>query len=85
VNRDWQKFILNEDLDAKDIFTFIQGLHENLTKIKPKTMTQGRRLGMMIHQIKEIKKYARKLQNENQVLQEKLNILEESLNENEER
>ena len=48
-------------------------------------MTQGRRLGMMIHQIKEIKKYARKLQNENQVLQEKLNILEESLNENEER
>jgi RNA-splicing ligase RtcB len=85
LNSDWRSFVLNEDLDEKTIFTYIQGLQEIINNFKPRTMTERRRLALAKQQIKEVKRHARKMQNEVQILQEKLNILEESLNENEEK
>ena len=43
LNSDWQKF-LNENLDDKNIFTYIQGLQEIISNLKPRTMTEKRRL-----------------------------------------
>ena len=84
LEQDWQKYLLNEDIE-RDIFMYIQGLHEIVASIKPKTMTERRKLALVAQHLKEVKKYARRMQNKMDLLEEKLNILEESLNENEEK
>ena len=81
----WKSFLLNETAEDRTIFTYIQGLQEFVNNFKPRTMTEKRRLSLAGQQLKEIKRHARRMQNEVQMLQEKLNILEENLNENEER
>ena len=73
-----RQFLLNETREPDDIFTFIQGLSDALSKFTPKTMHEQRRLQLSKRQLKEIKKYARKMQNELVLLEEKLNILEEN-------
>ena len=73
----WQDF-LNESLDEKTIFTYIQGLEEIISNIKPRTITEKRRMSLAKQHLREVKRYARRMQGENTILQEKLNILEES-------
>jgi hypothetical protein len=75
---EWQKFILNEDLDEKTIFTYIQGLQEIISNIKPRTITEKRRITLAEGHLREVKRYARKMQTSIGLLQEKLSILEES-------
>lgn len=77
LNSDWQAF-LSESLDEKTIFTYIQGLQEIISNLNPRTMTEKRRLSLAKSHLKEVKRYARRMQNEMNVLNEKLNILEES-------
>ena len=77
LNSDWQKF-LTESLDEKNIFTYIQGLQEIISNLKPRTMTEKRRLQIAKTHLREVKRFARRMQNDMSVLQEKLNILEES-------
>ena len=84
LERDWQSFLLNENLE-KDIFVYIQGLHEVVSKIKPRTMTERRRLALAAQHITEMRRHARRMQGKIDLLEEKLNILEEALNENEEK
>jgi hypothetical protein len=77
LNSEWQNF-LHESLDEKTIFTYIQGLEEIISNLKPRTMTEKRRRSLAKHHIREVKRYARRMQNEMNLLEEKLNILEES-------
>ena len=77
LNSDWQNF-LNESLDEKNIFTYIQGLQEIISNLKPRTMTEKRRLQIAKTHLREVKRFARRMENDITVLQEKLNILEES-------
>ena len=77
LNSEWQKF-LSESLDEKNIFTYIQGLQEIISNLKPRTMTEKRRLQLAKTHLREVKKFARRMENEVGMLQEKLNILEES-------
>ena len=77
LNSDWQDF-LNESLDDKNIFTYIQGLQEIISNLKPRTMTEKRRLQIAKTHLREVKRFARRMENDITVLQEKLNILEES-------
>ena len=77
LNSDWQKF-LTESLDEKNIFTYIQGLQEIISNLKPRSMTEKRRLQIAKTHLREVKRFARRMQNDMSVLQEKLNILEES-------
>ena len=84
LERDWQKYLLKEEIE-KDVFVYIQSLQEIIAKINPKSMTEKRRLAVAGHHIKEVRKYARRMQNRVDLLEEKLNILEEALNENEEK
>ena len=81
LNRDWNRFILGENLEERNIFTYLQGLQEIISNIKPKSMTEERRLKLDNNHLREVRKSARRIQNELQVLEERLNILEESLNE----
>jgi len=77
LNSDWQKF-LTESLDEKNIFTYIQGLQEIISNLKPRTMTEKRRLQIAKTHLREVKRFAKRMENDMSVLQEKLNILEES-------
>ena len=77
LNSDWRDF-LNESLDEKNIFTYIQGLQEIISNLKPRSMTEKRRLQLAKTHLREVKKFARQMENDIGVLQEKLNIIEES-------
>ena len=77
LNSDWRDF-LTESLDEKNIFTYIQGLQEIISNLKPRTMTEKSRLQIAKTHLREVKRFARRMQNDMSVLQEKLNILEES-------
>ena len=77
LNSEWQNF-LSESLDEKNIFTYIQGLQEIISNLKPRTMTEKRRLQIAKTHLREVKRFARRMENDMSVLQEKLNIIEES-------
>jgi hypothetical protein len=77
LNSEWQDF-LSESLDEKTIFTYIQGLEEIISKLKPRTLTEKRRMSLAKQHLREVKRSARRMQNEMHILEEKLNILEES-------
>ena len=77
LNSTWKDF-LNESLDEKTIFTYIQGLEEIISNLKPRTMTEKRRMSLAKQHLREVKRAARRMQNEMSILEEKLNILEES-------
>ena len=77
LNSDWQKF-LNENLDEKNIFTYIQGLQEIISNLKPRTMTEKRRLQLAKTHLREVKRFARRMENDIGVLQEKINIIDET-------
>ena len=77
LNSEWQDF-LSEGLDEKNIFTYIQGLQEIISNLKPRTITEKRRLQLAKTHLREVKRFARRMDNDMSALQEKLNILEES-------
>ena len=81
LNKDWNRFLLGENLDDRNIFTYLQGIQEIISNIKPKSITEERRLALARQHLKEARRSARRMQNELQVLEERLNVLEESLNE----
>ena len=81
LNKDWNQFLLGEGLDSRNVFTYLQGLEEIISTLKPRSMTEERRLALAKQHLKEARRSARKMQNELQMLEERLNILEESLNE----
>tara|TARA_B100000214_G_scaffold300413_1_gene230638 strand:- start:2174 stop:2425 length:252 start_codon:yes stop_codon:yes gene_type:complete len=78
LESEWRNF-LNEDISEKNIFTYIQGLQELISQFKPRTMTEQRRMALAKQHLREVKRYARRMQNEMTVLQEKVSILEESM------
>ena len=78
LNKDWNNFLIGESLDERNVFTYLQGLQEILSTMKPKSMTEERRLALARQHLKEARRSARRMQNELQVLEERLNILEES-------
>ena len=77
LNTQWRDF-LNESLDEKNIFTYIQGLQEIISNLKPKTITEKRRLEIARNHLREVKKFARRMERDMSILEEKVNILEES-------
>jgi hypothetical protein len=77
LDKQWRDF-LNESADDKNIFTYIQGLQEIISNLKPKTVAEQRRLQLAKQHLREVKRFARRMENDIGVLQEKVNILEES-------
>jgi len=77
VNSNWSDFI-HEGISEKTIFTYIQGLQEVINNLQPKTVKEQNRLALAKQHLREIKRHARRMINENADLQERLNLLEES-------
>ena len=78
LDSQWRDFLLNEELDERSIFTYIQGLQEIISNLRPRTVSEKRRLQLAKQHIREVRKYARRIINENMDLHEKLQLLEES-------
>ncbi len=78
LDSQWRDFLINEELDERSIFTYIQGLQEIISNLKPRTVSEKRRLQLAKQHIREVRKYARRIMNENMDLQEKLYLLEEN-------
>ena len=78
LDSQWRDFLLNEELDERSIFTYIQGLQEIISNLKTRTVSEKRRLQLAKQHIREVRKYARRIMNENMDLHEKLQLLEES-------
>ena len=78
LDSQWRNFLINEELDERSIFTYIQGLQEIISNLKPRTVSEKRRLQLAKQHIREVRKYARRIMNENMDLHEKLQLLEES-------
>mgnify|MGYP003118174266 CR=1 FL=1 len=81
LNKEWNKFILGEGFEDRNIFTYLQGIQEIVATINPKSIKEERRLALAKQHLKEARRSARQMQNELQILQERLTILEENLNE----
>jgi len=78
LDSEWRNFLLNESLDEKSIFTYIQGLQEIINNFKPRTLAEERRIALAKQHIREVRRVARRILNENMSLQEKLKLLEEN-------
>ncbi len=78
LDSQWRDFLINEELDERSIFTYIQGLQEIISNLKPRTVSEKRRLQLAKQHIREVRKYARRIMNENMDLHEKLQLLEEN-------
>ena len=61
LNSEWKSF-LSEGLDEKNIFTYIQGLQEIISNLKPRTITEKRRLQLAKTHLREVKKYSRRVE-----------------------
>lgn len=78
LDSEWRNFLVNENLDEKTIFTYIQGLQEIVSNLKPRTVSEKRRIQLARQHLSEVRKYARRMLNENLDLQDKLKLLEEN-------
>jgi hypothetical protein len=74
-----KNFILNEG-KGPTINTWIQALAENISSLKPTTVSDKRRVELMKHQLTELKRTSRRMTEELRSLQEELKFLQEGKN-----
>jgi len=79
-----RRFLLNEGTKRPSISSYVQSILENLSIIKPRSAKERNSISMAGHQLKEIKKLTRKLEERVNLLEEQIKILEEgkTINEN---
>jgi hypothetical protein len=73
-----RKFLLGEVNDSPSIGSYLQSLKEALANLRPTTQTDKRRLEIANNQLREVRRRVRKLQENHDMLEERLKILEES-------
>ena len=73
-----KEFLVNEGQSPDtNILTYVQALSETIANMRPRSQAEGRRLVMAKQQLKEIKKFAKRMQEQISVLEERVNVLEE--------
>ena len=71
-------FLVNEgQISDTNILTYVQALSETIANMRPRSQAEGRRLAMAKQQLREIKKFAKRMQEQISVLEERVNVLEE--------
>jgi SMC interacting uncharacterized protein involved in chromosome segregation len=72
-------FILNEGV-GPTINSWIQSLSENISALKPHSLSEERRVEVMKHNLKELRRATRRMQEQINRLEEQVNILQEDKN-----
>ena len=80
LNNRWKQFILNEG-SGPDITAWLQSLNDNLNLLKPKSIREIKRVELMKHQIREIRRASNRLHSEVVRLEEENKLLQEEKNE----
>lgn len=69
-------FILNEGA-GPTINSWIQSLSENINALKPRSLSEERRIEVMKHNLRELRRVSRRMQEQINKLEEQVNILQE--------
>ena len=80
LNKRWKQFILNEGR-GPDITVWLQSLNDNLNLLRPKSVRESKRIELMKHQLKEIRRASNRLHSEVVRLEEENQLLQEEKNE----
>jgi len=80
LNKRWKQFILNEGR-GPDITVWLQSLNDNLNLLRPKSVRESKRVELMKHQLKEIRRASNRLHSEVVRLEEENQLLQEEKNE----
>ena len=80
LNKRWKQFILNEGR-GPDITVWLQSLNDNLNLLKPRSVRESKRVELMKHQLKEIRRASNRLHSEVVRLEEENQLLQEEKNE----
>lgn len=72
-----RKFLLGESYEAPSINSYLQSLKEILDNFRPSTQSDKRRLEIANNHLREIRRRARKLQENYDILEERIRVLEE--------
>lgn len=75
-----RRFLSGESLleaSKPELSSYIQSLREILSSMKPRTVTETRRLEIAKQHLKEIGRYSRRLTEHVQALEEQIKVLEE--------
>tara|TARA_R110000824_G_C14992400_1_gene655349 strand:- start:218 stop:472 length:255 start_codon:yes stop_codon:yes gene_type:complete len=73
-------FILNE-AKGPTINSWIQALSENIGALKPRSLSEERRVEVMKHQLRELRRSSRRMQEQVTSLEEQVTVLQEGNNE----
>jgi hypothetical protein len=71
-----KRFILSEG-KGPTISSWIQSLSEGVNSLKPRSLSEQRRIEVMKHNLSEFKRCARRMQEQISLLEEQVNILQE--------
>jgi len=80
LNKITKNFLINEG-EAPPFHVWIQSLQDNLNSLRPKTVTDKRRIDLMKHQLTELRRITRRMDEQIKKLEEEINFLQESKNE----
>jgi len=71
-----RRFILNEG-KVSTVNTWIQALSENINSLKPRTLSEERRIEVMKHNLAELRRSSRRMQEQINRLEEQVTVLQE--------
>jgi|TARA_R110000824_G_scaffold43928_8_gene128241 hypothetical protein len=74
-----RKFIMNEGVGPK-INSWIQALSEDINSLKPRSLSEERRIEVMKHNLLELRRSTRRMQLEVKRLEEQVTVLQEQKN-----
>ena len=75
-------FIINEGESINPtINSWIQALSENIGALKPRSLSEERRVEVMKHQLRELRRSSRRMQEQVTRLEEQVTVLQEGNNE----
>tara|TARA_R110002074_G_scaffold77885_4_gene176533 strand:+ start:3213 stop:3467 length:255 start_codon:yes stop_codon:yes gene_type:complete len=75
-----KEFILSEG-KGPTINSWIQALAENIGALKPRSLSEERRVEVMKHQLRELRRSSRRMQEQITTLEEQVTVLQEGNNE----
>jgi uncharacterized protein (DUF3084 family) len=70
-------FLLNEEKENPNVFSYLQALNELLNTLKPYSLKEKHNLLVAKQHLNEIKKQVKRLHEEKQLLEEQVKTLEE--------
>ena len=71
-----RRFLLNEGT-GPTINSWIQALSENVNALKPRSLSEERRIEVMKHNLRELRRSSRRMQEQITKLEEQVTILQE--------